>query len=58
MMPVNLESQLSSSCLVTGIFQSAFVTLEIVQNPVKHVMIEMVLLLNNCTVLDYSKQLA
>lgn len=52
MMSVNLQSQLSLSFLVTGIFQSAFVNLDFVQNPMKHVMIAMVLSLNNCTVLD------
>ena len=52
MMPANLQSQLSLSFLVTGIFQSAFVNLDFVQNPMKHVMIAMVLSLNNCMVLD------
>lgn len=58
MMPVNLESQLSLSCLMTGIFHSASVILDIVQNPIKHVVIAVVLLLNNCTMLDCYKHLA
>ena len=41
-MPANLQSQLSLSFLVTGIFQSTFVKLDFVQNPMKHVMIAMV----------------
>jgi len=58
MMPVNLESQLCLSCLVTGIFQSASVILDIVQNPIKHVVIAVVLFLNNCTMLDCYKNVA